>query len=73
MVHGKNALARRRLRMLVAAMNAEADNISPKHDDGSGGDSHPAPLIRSWAARLSRCIEKIDHGPCSAGCVYGSG
>lgn len=41
-----------RLALIAAEMEAEADNLCPFNDDGSGGDSHPAPSLRRWACRL---------------------
>lgn len=56
----KRGDAAKRIMNVVNALREEADNISPFHDNGSGGNSHPAPAMRKWAKYLEAVSKSLE-------------
>ena len=61
-----NGIRATKIRSIVEQMRREADNISreadnicPIHDDGKGGEAHPAPFLRRLASRLEAIAEGL--------------
>lgn len=50
---------RYKLRRLVLEIRRTADNVSPRRDDGTGGDVYPANEMRKWATAIERCLEAL--------------